>query len=234
MVPIKTRLDPDDHYAGANKVEYIVIHDTGNTTDSDEANANYFVTGTRNASAHYFVDDDSITQVVKDSDGAFHCGDGHGQYGITNRNSLGIEMCRVNGTVTSKTEANTIEIVKAKMKQYNVPLSKVVRHYDASRKNCPSSFSANNWARWNAFKVKLSINTIKPIIEEEFDMKKIVVYLGDADLFAAVIVSQKNACPLMRKADYDRSGLKVKTVIQVGGKPGSTRFTTFKDAASLV
>jgi hypothetical protein len=66
------------------------------------------------------------------------------------------------------------------------------------------------------------------------DMKKIVVYYGDADVFAALIVSQKNQCPLMSKADYVASGLKADQVIEIGGKPNSTRFSTFKDAANLV
>lgn len=158
---IKTRLDNDDHYDGVNKIEYIVIHDTGNGTDSDEANANYFVTGKRNASAHYFIDDDSRTQVVRDGDGAWHCGDGANKYGINNRNSLGIEQCRVNGVVTAKTEANTIELVRQKMKEHNVPLSRVVRHYDASRKNCPASYNLDGkWTRWVAFKTKLAVLTV--------------------------------------------------------------------------
>lgn len=156
MVPIKIRLDQDDHYDGGNKIEYIVVHGTGNTTDSDEANANYFCTGIRNASAHYFIDDDSITQVVKDTDCSWHCGDGHGAYGITNRNSIGIEMCCTNRNYSSATQKNTIDLIVMKMKQYNVPLSKVVRHYDASRKNCPSGFSANNWAAWYTFKNNLA------------------------------------------------------------------------------
>jgi N-acetylmuramoyl-L-alanine amidase len=155
MLPIKRQLDPDDHYDGGNTHEYIVIHDTGNATDSDEGNANFFCTGSRGASAHYFVDNDSITQVVDDNDCSWHCGDGHGAYGITNTNSIGIEMCRVNYKVTSITEDNTIELVKFLMAKYNVPIEKVVRHYDASRKNCPSSLSADNWARWWAFKEKL-------------------------------------------------------------------------------
>lgn len=159
MVPIKVNLDPDDHYDGTNIVKYIVIHDTGNPNDSDEGNAVFFCGGTRKSSAHYFVDDDSITQLVLDKDGAWHCGDGHGIYGITNRNSLGVEMCRQNGTVTLQTENNTIDLVKMLMQKYNVPASRVVRHYDASRKNCPSAFSANNWARWYAFKSKLSAGT---------------------------------------------------------------------------
>ena len=155
MVIIKQRLDNDDHYKGQNKIEYIVIHDTGNTTDSDEANANYFVTGTRNASAHYFVDDDSITQVVKDIDGSYHVGDGRNAYGINNRNSIGIEMCRVNNKVSNKTIQNTLDLVRLLMNKYNIKLDKIVRHYDASRKNCPSSMSDSNWAMWYEFKKQI-------------------------------------------------------------------------------
>lgn len=70
--------------------------------------------------------------------------------------------------------------------------------------------------------------------EESVDMKKIVTYLGDADLFAAIIVAQKNQCALMRKCDFDNSGIKVDEEIVIGGKPGSNRFSTFKDAAELV
>lgn len=163
MVQIKVRLDNDDHYKGGNKVEYIVIHDTGNKTDSDEGNANYFCTGSRNASAHYFVDDDSITQVVDDKNGAWHCGDGNNRYGIHNRNSIAIEQCRVNGVVTATTEKNTLDLVVMLMKKYNVPLDKVVRHYDASRKNCPSSFNLDKkWTRWYAFKDKLKAMVSQP------------------------------------------------------------------------
>ena len=135
-----------------NDIEYIVIHDTGNQNDSDEGNANYFSKDGRNASAHYFVDDNSITQVVEDKDIAWHVGDGAGKHGITNKNSIGIEMCRVNGTVTELTEANTIELVKMLIAKYNISVNNIVRHYDASRKNCPASFSSNNWIRWIKFK----------------------------------------------------------------------------------
>ncbi len=155
MVPINIRLDNDDHYDNQNIVEYIVIHGTGNKTDSDEGNANYFCTGTRNASAHYFVDDDSITQVVRDQDGSWHCGDGRGIYGIHNKNSIGIEMCCTNYIYSPTTLKNTIDLVVILMKKYNVPFEKVVRHYDASRKNCPSGLSANNWAGWWAWKEQL-------------------------------------------------------------------------------
>lgn len=155
---LKVRLDNDDHYAGGNTKQYIVIHDTGNVTDSDEGNANYFCTGSRGASAHYFVDSDSITQVVKDDDCSWHCGDGYGKYGITNRNSIGIELCRVNNKVEYQTKVNAIELIKLLMSKYNIPIDRVVRHYDASRKCCPSSMSANNWAEWYEFKNMISGN----------------------------------------------------------------------------
>lgn len=47
------------------------------------------------------------------------------------------------------------------MAKYNVPTSKVVRHYDGSRKNCPRQFNLDGkWTRWFAFKAKL---TAKPV-----------------------------------------------------------------------
>lgn len=144
------------NFSYGNDIKYIVIHDTGNFTDSAAGNASYFGSCDRGASAHCFVDDGAIVQVVEFSNAAWHCGDGHDAYGIGNHNSIGIEMCRKNSIVTDITEANTIELVKYLMNKYGVPVDKVVRHYDASRKNCPSSFAYNNWARWFNFKAKLS------------------------------------------------------------------------------
>jgi N-acetylmuramoyl-L-alanine amidase len=156
MLPIRQQLDNDDHYEGGNTKEYLIIHDTGNSTDSDEANANYFCGGQRNSSAHYFVDDDSTTQLVLEDNCAFHVGDGKNAYGINNRNSIGIELCRVNDTITETTENNAIELVKYLMNKYNIPIDKVCRHWDASRKSCPEAFMANDWARWHEFKNKLT------------------------------------------------------------------------------
>ena len=46
------------------KIEYIVIHYTGNNGDTSYNNAMYFKDINRNASAHYFVDENEIYQVV--------------------------------------------------------------------------------------------------------------------------------------------------------------------------
>lgn len=50
-------------------VKYIVIHYTGNYNKGADALAHfrYFNGGNRNASAHYFVDDKNIVQIVGDS-----------------------------------------------------------------------------------------------------------------------------------------------------------------------
>ena len=138
-------------------IKYIVIHDTGNTGYKADANAhyNYFNTGDRQASAHYFVDDKQILRVVKDSNKSWHCGDGLGKYGITNENSIGIEICINKDGDYNKAVGNTLYLVKYLMNNYNIGIDNVVRHYDASRKCCPNTMSQNNWLKWTEFKNKL-------------------------------------------------------------------------------
>ena len=138
-----------------NNIKYIVLHYTGNKGDTAYNNVVYFSGGDRNASAHYFVDDISIWQSVEDSNSAWSVGDGYGTYGITNANSISIEMCcNSSGNVSDSTESNAIELVKYLQSKYSVSNNYVVRHYDASRKVCPN-WADNNWTRWNSFKKKL-------------------------------------------------------------------------------
>lgn len=64
------------NYSSDNKPYYIVIHDTGNTgIKSDSvAHYNYFNGGDRQASAHYFVDDKQVVQIIEDYNASWHCG----------------------------------------------------------------------------------------------------------------------------------------------------------------
>jgi len=88
-------------------------------------------------------------------------GDGHSKYGIANNNSISIEMCLESSMRPSaSTVTNTIELVQKLMKELNIPIERVVRHYDASRKSCPHSFSDNNWQLWTEFKKRLTTNTV--------------------------------------------------------------------------
>ncbi|MDU1456496.1 MAG: peptidoglycan recognition family protein [Paeniclostridium sordellii] len=170
MLNIKRKISPYNHYEG-NNVEYIVIHYTGNIGDTAKNNADYFYGGNRNASAHYFVDDNEIYQVVEDYNGAWHCGDGHNRYGINNRNSIAIEMCGTdNGRISEKTVENTLELTRYLMKKYGIDANHVVRHYDASRKDCPSAFHDNNWARWWNFKNRLVRGSESTTINKNIDV----------------------------------------------------------------
>lgn len=153
-----TRQISSYNYSAGNDIKYIVLHDTGNYKDTDEDNATFFCGGDRQSSAHYFIDEDSITQLVEDYNAAWHCGDGHGSYGITNHNSIGIEMCNSGGCIAEATINNTTDLVRSLMQKYNITLDRVVRHYDASRKACPYNMSANSWSKWHEFKSRLVSN----------------------------------------------------------------------------
>lgn len=152
-----------------SKIKYIVIHFTANDGDTDENNAKYFKNNVVKTSAHYFVDDDSITQSVEDNYIAWHCGGNrYNDYKktggakfykkCTNTNSLGVEMCDTmkdgKHNVSEKTLNNTIDLVKKKMKQYNVPADRVIRHFDVTGKACPKYFVEDEKA-WNEFKARL-------------------------------------------------------------------------------
>lgn len=143
---------------GGTPIRYIVVHDTGNPSRGANATAhyNYFNGGDRSSSADFFVDD---TQVLCVNDYykyyTWHCGDGRGKYGITNRNSVGIEFCINVDSDRNKTLERAAQLVRELMQELNIPIERVVRHYDASRKNCPQSMSGNGWAQWYKFKEKL-------------------------------------------------------------------------------
>lgn len=152
-----------------NSIKYLVIHDTGNSNKGAGALAhrNYVENNKRGASAHYFVDDKVIVQYVGDSLSAGSVGDGKGKYGITNANSLSIEMCINSDADYAKTYKNTVELTKNLMKKFNIPIDRVVRHYDASRKSCPNHMRQNNWSKWWKFK-----EDIQKSIEWQIDLSK--------------------------------------------------------------
>lgn len=70
--------------------------------------------------------------------------------------------------------------------------------------------------------------------KEDFDMDKVILYFGPLDALSAVLVSQKHQCPMMLKKDFEDKKLKAKEIIIIGGKPGTDRYDSFKDAAKLV
>lgn len=171
---LKTDIANRSNYGNSratSKIKYIVIHYTGNDGDTDEANGKYFKNNIVKTSAHYFVDGDSVTRSVPDNYIAWHCGgglqglNGHAYWlKCTNTNSVGIELCdeKKNGKYdfTDATINNAVELVKDLMKEYNIPVSNVIRHYDVTGKKCPKPFVEDEKA-WNNFKAKLTTTPVK-------------------------------------------------------------------------
>ena len=169
---VKTDLAHRTNYGAkrsTSAIKYIVLHYTANDGDTDEANAKYFKTANRKASAHYFVDDDSVTISVPDNYVAYSVGGarygdykktgGAALYNIaTNANTLNIEMCDTlkNGKydVAEKTLENAVILTRELMKKYNIPVANVIRHFDVTGKYCPAYYMDN--AKWVQFKARIS------------------------------------------------------------------------------
>ena len=150
----------------AAQIKYIVIHYTGNDGDSDEGNAAYFANNVVKASAHYFVDDDSVTRSVPDLNIAWAVGGtkwadcdktgGGSMYGIiTNANSISIELCDEvkNGAygASEKTLERAAELCRALMRNYKIPVENVYRHFDVTGKHCPVyMMGKKEWAKFKA------------------------------------------------------------------------------------
>lgn len=162
MVTITKKHTPYNYTKSNTGRKYIVLHYTGNNTDTAAANANYFASGYRGASAHYFVDKTSIFEVVAPENTAWAVGVNFGKnnlYGkCTNGNSISIEMCSDGGRISDKTFQNAVDLTKYLMDKYGIPASNVVRHWDVCTKKCPawSGWIPPYEALWEKFKKAVS------------------------------------------------------------------------------
>lgn len=173
------------------KIEYIVIHYFGALGTAKNTCA-YFKSVNRQASAHYFVDDE-IWQAVLDKDASWHCGDsGTGAFKgkCTNANSIGIEV-RPHKSNTANVSAadrdwffgehtvnNTIELVKTLMDKHGIDADHVIRHYDVTAKWCPrpwmgddvnTYYGKSGNQLWNEFKAKLAaVPAVNPEIPSDW------------------------------------------------------------------
>ena len=136
-------------------IKYINIHYTGGT-GSARNNCVYFSGGNRNASADYFVDDSGIWEYNDPASGYYTwaVGDGRGRYGITNSNSINIEVVNNGGAFSAQEIAYLCELVPYLMNKFGVSADHVMRHYDASRKHCPEYYVDNG--RWNELRQKIT------------------------------------------------------------------------------
>ena len=158
-------------------IKYIVIHTTGNPRKGADAEAHFrYWNGSKVGQSADFVVDDTVALQINDYTKYYtwHCGDGKGKYGITNANSVGIEICINADGDYSKAVENTIVLTRNLMKTLNIPPERVVRHYDASRKICPAEMAANEWADWKEFKSRLVESEGLSMTQYE-ELKKLIV-----------------------------------------------------------
>lgn len=153
---------------GRQTPQYLAIHYTaGASSAAGKAQATYNTFVSRNASADFAVDDWEMVQFNPDIDN-YYCwavGDPKSPYSsggslngkATNKNTISIEMCstRKSGstheaanhegwTFTEATLNNAAKLAKMIMKKYNIPIDRVVRHYDITGKMCPGVIGWNN------------------------------------------------------------------------------------------
>lgn len=196
MVQIKTKLANKKNYGNfrsTSNIKYIVIHYTGNNGDTDENNGKYFANNIVQASAHYFVDSDSITQSVPDNHVAWSVGgkkynnSGGKLYGkCTNSNSISIELCDdvLNGVVypSAKTIENALELICNLMNKYSIPKENVIRHYDVNGKSCPAYWvDDNKWKNefWNKIGTTFKTPNYREQVKKRFGFEdQTIEWLG--------------------------------------------------------
>ncbi len=163
----------------SEKIKFVVIHFTANNGDTAENNANYFKNNIVKTSAHYFVDEKSVWQSVKDTDTAWHCGAKKYIHPFCrNANSIGIELCsrKSNGKFyfLKETLENAVVLTRLICEKYNIPIENVLRHYDVTGKICPAPF-VEDVKQWHTFKENvedfMTQETFDKMLDNYFERK---------------------------------------------------------------
>lgn len=176
---------------------YLAIHFTAGSSSKAGAAQNVYNTFVaRAASADFAVDDRDIVQFNPDIRN-YYCwgvGDAKNKYSsggslygkATNKNTISIEICSTcspantsalsmaNHSGWSFTDAalnNAVIVARMIMKKYNIPIERVVRHYDISGKLCPGVIGWNNE---EVYSLKARATGEKSNSDKWFEFKKLL------------------------------------------------------------
>jgi len=225
-IKINKLLTPYNYWSGraGYSVEWITLHYTANTYQPDLAKNECaaFASKYVGASAHFFVDTNSIWQSVEVTDTAWHCGDNPpSRNGCINRNSIGIEMCNVykDGVyyIDDATVNMTVKLVCYLLEMF--PNAKLCRHYDVTGKVCPQPW-VNSPELWRQFQKRVEEERpMTPAERTEFnqlktqvsDLQKMVKALGTQltsfqttfESFSQSVIRNLNALNDRTKAQYN-------------------------------
>lgn len=158
MANLTIQASPETYTSGrgGHSVEWIVIHYTG-APGSARNNGIYFSGGNRNASAHYFIDDNDTVLSVPEGDTAWAVGNFRG-----NQESISIEVCSDGEDFTSAEIERLRTCTLDLMNRYGIDASHVIRHHDVAdyytgrfvdpHKDCPAPYVSGDptGAKWKA------------------------------------------------------------------------------------
>lgn len=144
-------------FGRSNSKKYIVVHQTANTSAGADARAHARLQhrgNPRAASWHETVDDKGVYQSFTHDWQLFHAGDG--RYGKGNAQGIAIELCVNRDGDYQRMLIHAINRIKELMVQYQIPLSRVISHYDCSKKWCPRELlDGHHGLSFEKFKQKL-------------------------------------------------------------------------------
>lgn len=136
-------------------VRGLVIHWVGNPSTSAKFNRDYFESRKKGklgfGSAHVIIDlDGTILQCIPYDEVAYHAGptdllteEARALIGpLPNYHTIGIEMTHPewDGKPTEETWGTAVELCADLCDKYDVPVRKILRHYDITGKECPRWF----------------------------------------------------------------------------------------------
>lgn len=151
-----------------SSVRYIVIHYTGNDsrTDTAKAECNYFKNGnTRNAGAHFFVDQYGLVfqsipmeRVAWSVGGFFTQANGAGSYykKCLNSNSVSIELCDCASKDPSTKMIAAVKELITYIRNECPNADTIIRHWDVNGKSCPARMTGTNNSKWITFKALIT------------------------------------------------------------------------------
>lgn len=145
----------------AKDVKYIVLHSTSVDADAHQVCNSM---GCRPASWHYTVDEKYIINSYPLTYQSWHVGCKEPLIDCYNANSISIEMCQDGDQDPNKVVANTRQLLIYLREEF--PNTKLVRHFDATGKNCPLLIDEETFKSLKQTFEKKQSNLITPFNEK--------------------------------------------------------------------
>jgi N-acetylmuramoyl-L-alanine amidase len=211
------------------KLKGLVIHWTANANVGSDAdnNRNYFNTTKTSASAHYIIDDKQIVKCLPDDEVGYHVGaNKYTKVGMTltqgtlepdnspfyspNYFTCGIEMCVNQDGDWNKIYQNTVEFSAKFLKEHELTIDNLYRHYDITGKDCPKMMIDET--EWKKFKTAVNniLNPIPKPIDKKYKYSKVsTTHVVEIEPLALKIATPDIAANKINLSNFVTSGYQV-------------------------